>query len=374
MNRLKIGYFVGSMNCGGAETMLMNIFEKLDKSKYDVTFIVNISKPGWYDSRIKELGGKILNIKRMDKLNIKKYIEYLKNIFIKEKFDIIHSHTFLHTGFVMKAAKEANIKIRIAHSHSNMDVKNTGIKYKLKKVFLRKMILKNATNLVACSHESGICLFGKTFDNVGIVINNPIKVEEIRKNIDNNARAKELKKIYDISPSKLVIGHVGRFVDVKNHEFLIQIADKLKKSNVDFKLFLIGDGELKEKIEKKVIELGLKDDIIFTGNILNVYEFINLFDIFLLPSLYEGLPLSALEAQGFGKMCILSDRITREIDIIQEKVIHLAIDDANLWADEIILNLNKIDNKENPDTIDMLVSKGYDTNSIIRKLEYIYGG
>lgn len=368
-NKVKILYFVGSMNCGGTETMLMNIFRELDNKNFEITFAINEKEEGWYEKEILSLNGKILRIKKIGDIGLTKYIKYLSNIFREGKYDVVHSHTFLHSGFVMKAARKAGVKVRIAHSHSAMDHFERSIKYFLKKFFLQKLILKNSTHLLACSTEAGLCLFGKKFYKKGIVIKNPIRIKEIKKIIEEDQS--KIKEKYNIKQNELVIGHVGRFVEVKNHKFILEIAKKLKKQNIDFKMFLIGEGELFEEIKNKCYEMALDDLIIFTGNKANVYEYINSFDVFILPSFYEGLPLTAIESQGFGVKSLVSNKVSKESDLGIGILEFLDIDSSpKLWVEKILGA--KEAKKDTKKSIQALIDNGYKIEDIIEKLENIY--
>ncbi|MCI9246436.1 MAG: glycosyltransferase family 1 protein [Clostridia bacterium] len=371
MSKIKVLEFVGSMNCGGAETMLMNIFRKFDKEKYEFTFMVNIQEKGWYDDEILALGGKIVRINKIQNGRLNQYINYLANLFIEGNYDVVHAHTFLHSGFVMKAAKKAGIKVRITHSHSAMDHFEKSMKYKFKKKYLQNLILKNANYLLACSTEAGECLFGKQFQTRGRIVKNSIRIDEIEKITDS----KNLKDEYNIQESELILGHIGRFVEIKNHQFLLEIAKTLKEKNICFKMFLIGNGGLFEKVQEQCNQLGLKDNIIFTGIRDNVYEYINMFDIFLLPSLYEGLPLTAIEAQGFGVKSLISDKVSKEVDLHIDLVKFLPVDEkVEIWTEEIIeQSKNKIyKNKEQG--ISALKREGYGVESTIEALTNIYNG
>lgn len=368
---IKVAQFVGAMNCGGTETMLMNIYRNLDKSQYKFYFIENVSK-SWYDNEIEKLGGEIIRINNLNEIGLFKYINQLLKIFKEQKFDVVHSHVFLHSGIVMLSAKLANIKIRISHSHSDMSNIDSDYKYKLKKFILSFLINMFSTNLLACSEGAGIYLFGKKFKKKGTVIKNPIRINEIKNIIYDNTIFERFEKKYSLKKNQIILGHVGRFAKVKNHEFLLKIASKLKEKNIDFKMFLIGDGELFSTIQKESNKLGLNENIIFTGNLKNVYEYIKLFDIFLFPSFYEGLPLAIIEAQGFSVKCFVSNRVSQEIDLNINLIDFLDINNGvNEWVDKII-KYNKSNKKDYLKSIQALEDNGYNINSTIKKLEKIY--
>lgn len=365
--KIRVAQFVGTMNCGGTETMLMNLFRNFDKQKYEFYFIENKKEKSWYDDEIESLGGHIVRINNINDVGIKKYIQELIFIFKNKKINVVHSHVFLHSGIVMYAAKKAGIKVRISHSHSAMSKKDNS---RIKLHVLRHLILKYSTHIAACSTEAGICLFGDIFTDTGLLLNNPIELDKI-KNVDKQ-EVENLRKQYSISKNTLVIGHVGRLVEVKNHSFLIKLAQKLKEENIDFKMFFIGDGILKKDIIKQIKEKKLDNHIILTGNIpnVNVYDYMKLFDIFLLPSIYEGLPVTLIEAQASNLYSIVSSNISKECDLGLELVKFESISDIDSWKDDIInFKKKKISSKKIYSTID---EKKYSFSSIVPEYEKLY--
>lgn len=371
MKKIKILQFVGGMNCGGTETMLMNLFRKMDKEKYDFTFAVNIEGEGWYDKEILELGGKIIKVNRLENLGVSKYIDHLVTVIKEGNYDAIHSHTFLHSGLIMKAAKKAGVKIRISHSHSAMDNFEKSFKYKLKKFFLQRLILSNSTHIVACSTEAGYCLFGKEFNKRGVLLPNPIKLNEVMKcKKEASEIIKTMKKQYCIADNCFIVGHVGRLVDIKNHRFMIQIAKRLKEKQFKFKMFFLGDGELKETIEKQIKDNGLIDEIILTGNVSNVYEYMQLFDLLLLPSFYEGLPVTLVEAQASGLFSFVSSNVSKESDLGLNLIDFLELDNIDEWIDKII-KYEKV-NISDKKIISKISEKKYSDEISIKEYEKLY--
>ncbi len=362
--KIKVAQFVGSMNCGGTETMLMNLLKYLDKEKYEFVFIENVKEKSWYSDEIEKLGGSIIKIQNFSMKNIFSYIRELKFVFKKEKFDVIHSHTFLHSGIVLYAAKKAKIKIRIAHSHSAMRAEDNGF---IKKCFLQYLLNKYSNVKIACSTEAGICLFGKKFKKLGKVLPNPIELSLYK----NNDKVKEkLRERYSINNKTFIIGHVGRLVEVKNHNFMLHIADELKRKKFDFKLFFVGDGDLKEEIKKEIKQKELENNIIMTGNVNNVNEYMQLFDLLLLPSFYEGLPVTLVESQASNLFAYVSNNVSREADFNLGLIEFLDINDVKLWTNKII-NYKKKDIKY--DKIkESLQNKNFDVAKTIKIYEDIY--
>lgn len=330
--RIKVAQFVGSMNCGGTETMLFNLFKNIDKKTYEFTFIENTEEKSWYDDEIEKLGGKIIRIKKMEKMGIIKYIKQLTTIFNNEKFDVVHSHVFLHSGIVMLAAKKAKVRKRISHSHSAMGKRDYN---PLKMLCMKKFILKYSTNIVACSKEAGICLFGKNFLKNGIILPNPIDLKRINE-ISESSIKKIIEKHRLNINKELIIGHVGRLEEVKNHDFMIKVLKKLKDNNFKFKMFFLGDGTLKKQIQEKILQNKLENDIIMTGNVSNVYEYMKVFDLLLLPSKYEGLPVTLIEAQAAGLYSIVSKNVSSESDLGLNLIEFIDINDENEWVKRII--------------------------------------
>lgn len=370
MKKIKVAEFVGSMNCGGTETMLMNIFRNIDREKYEIHFIETVSEKCWYDDEIIKLGGKIIKLKEK-KSNIFAYIKSLIKLFKTNNYDVVHSHTYLHSGIIMYAAKKAGINKRIAHSHSNMNTVKHTIIYKIKKTLLQRLILKYANKLVACSKEAGISLFGKKFEKDGIILHNPVELDKID-NIDEN-KVNDIKRKYAIlsNDKQIILGHVGRFIPIKNHKFLIEIARILSDKKIDFKLFLLGNGENVENVKKLINEYNLEKYIIMTGNVKNVYDYMSLMDVFLMPSLYEGLPLTAIEAQASGVNCVLSNNISRETDLGLGIVKFLSLNNIEDWIEQILI-LSKKEKLDKQTIKNKIIYSKFDTESVIKEVEKLY--
>lgn len=364
----KVLHIVGGMDIGGTETMLMNLYRQIHKdTRFD--FISYYDRDGYYDKEIIELGGKIISTKSPAEIGQLKAIKNLYKIIKEGRYDIVHAHTLFNCGIAMIAAKLAGTKIRISHSHTNLDMGNSIIK-KIYFTIMRILIILFSTNYIACSNSAGKYLFGKN-----IIKNNKYKVlpnyVDYTKflNCDNNISLISKLKLND---DDIIIGHIGRFVDAKNHNFLIEVANKMINKDNRIKLILVGDGPLKEEIEKKVVKLGISDNVFFLGLRKDVDFILNSCDIFIFPSIYEGLGLVMLEAQACGLPCLVSEAIQPEANLGIGLVKQIKLDDGiDKWADEAVKLIGKKNN--NKEAIEeAFKAKGYEIEDIVNTLLDVY--
>ena len=333
---IRVLQIIGSMNLGGAENFLMNVYRKIDRTKVQFDFVVH--KQGVFDDEIKKLGGEIYYIKPLQKVGPIKYKKELKGIFDSKKYRIVHSQIDQVSGFILKVAYQCGIPVRIAHSHSSKN--SNSFVGKIYKSYLQKKINKYSTKRYACSDKAGKWLYKRAdFE----VINNGI---DINKFVFNANERKKMRKQYNIDDSTLVIGHVGRFMDAKNHEYLIDIFNDYNKNvNANSALLLIGSGELKEKIILKVNKLNLNKNVIFLEGLTDVYRYYNMMDIFVFPSIYEGLPLTLIEAQVNGLKCLISKNVTSQCQITNKCEFLDINQSSQIWANKITKSENRIINK-----------------------------
>ena len=363
MEPIRVLQVVTIMNRGGLETMLMNYYRKLDKSKIQFDFMTNRVERGHYDDEMEALGGKIYRLSPIKPGKYNKYFKELDNFFNEHKeYKVVHSHINENSGFVLKAAKKAGIECRIAHSHLS-DLK-LDYKYPFR-VYARRNLKGNVSDYFACSKRAGEWLFGKDISNSGkvTVLNNAVDTEKFRFNeeVRNNIRRK-----LDIEGKK-VIGHVGRFNPQKNHEFLIDVFNEIYKKDKDIVLLLVGDGYLKEKIEEKVNKLGLDKSVEFLGVREDIPELMQAMDLFLFPSQFEGLAVVMVEAQAAGLKVITSTGVTKESDITNNVEFIDLSKGAEYWAD-IVLNSDF----KKRDDINLMVKKGYDSTNNVKWLSDFY--
>lgn len=363
MEPIRVLQVVTIMNRGGLETMLMNYYRKLDKTKIQFDFMTNRLERGHYDDEIEALGGKIYRLSPIKPGNYNKYFKELDEFFKEHKeYKVVHSHINENSGFVLKAAKKAGIECRVAHSHLS-DLK-LDYKYPFR-VYARRNLKGNVSDYFACSQRAGEWLFGKEISSSGkvIVLNNAVDTEKFKINKDIRDKVRMELGIED----KKVIGHVGRFNPQKNHEFLIDIFNEVYKKDKGIVLLLIGDGYLKEKIEDKVKKLNLEQGVKFLGVREDIPELMQGMDLFLFPSQFEGLAVVMVEAQAAGLKVITSTGVTKESDITNNVEFIELSKGAEYWAD-IIINSDF----KKKDSIKMMISKGYDSTNNVKWLSDFY--
>ena len=361
-NFIRILYVNGGlMNRGGIESYMMNYYHHFDRTKIQIDFIVhNAGGYGYYDDEIKRLGGRIFVLPQKSKHPFT-YTHQLKSIFKKNDYKIIHTHMDAMGAWVLKVAKQCGIPIRIAHSHNTQHLSTNPIKL----FFLeqaRKSINRYATHRMACSESAGKWLFGdKSFQ----IIHNAIDIDKYLFNPDTR---KDIRKKWNINQNDFLIGHVGRFDTQKNHDFFINVFRQVHQICPQCKLILIGEGQLMQNVKTKVEQYNLKDSVIFAGSRNDANLFYNAFDLFILPSLFEGLGIVAIEAEVNGCTAFLSDRVPQEAKL-SDKVSYLPLN-SDIWKDNIVRLVN-INEKRQAALFDPYQS-GYDINIEAKKLQDIY--
>jgi glycosyltransferase involved in cell wall biosynthesis len=301
----------GRMMNGGIEAYMMNYYRHLDRTKFQIDFVVHGFERGIQDDEIEKLGGKIYRVPVKSKNPLKNYLA-LKKILKSGEYKIVHSHMDAMSVVPLKIAKKCGVPVRIAHSHNMAHLTNNPLKIKLNDM-AKKNLPASATHLFACSRGAGEWLFGAENKNRVEIIPNAIDVEKIA----FNARIRqEIRRELKIADDEICVGHVGRFEYQKNHEFLVEAFAELTAKNCGkFRLILIGDGSLKESVRNLCEEKNISRLVTILDGRNDVWKFYNAFDLFCLPSHFEGLPVVLVEAQDNGLKCLVSDKVPREADI-----------------------------------------------------------
>ena len=333
----KILHYVGSMNRGGMEMFIMNLFHHIDRKELMFDFAIHGSSVGDFQEEIDNLGGNWYFFPKMRKNPIKYRMAW--RTFWKDhagEYCAFHFHTnSLANIIAIDEAARAGVPIRIIHSHSSMANKGrlqwlNDILHNLHK----KRLPKLATHLFACSDKAASWLFGDTkIDSLPVIqINNGIDIEKFQYNETNR---EHIRKLLGLDSLK-VIGHVGAFLPVKNHKFIVDVIDKAYEMDPSVRCIFIGHGSLFEEIKGLVSSRNLNDVILFLGPQNNVHEWLSAMDVFIMPSLYEGLPVSLIEVQANGLPAIISDTITDRVKLQKNMFYKSLSDGPSEWAKEII--------------------------------------
>ena len=352
---------VSSMNTGGAETFLMKIFRNLDRENYQMDFYCMSMENGFYENEIISLGGKVYHSIPKSKNPLKSFLE-LKKIVEDEKYDSvmrISQHSLATLDLI--AAKMGGAKILIQRSSNSNSSSYFG---KILHFVFKWLPKKIPTIKLAPSTEAAEYTFGKnSVKKLEVnLIKNALNIEDF---IFDNKKRQEIRSEFNIT-NKFVIGHIGRISMQKNHNFLIDIFKEVVKKEENSLLLIIGVGELEAEIKEKIKKNNLEDKVIFTGIRSDIPSLLMAMDVFVFPSLYEGLPNTVIEAQATGLPCVISDKITKEVKITQSVYRKSLEENESIWAEKI-LSLKNIN--RNVDVKKEFIRAGYDINSVVEKLE-----
>lgn len=368
---IRILHAVGGMNRGGIETWLMHILQHIDRDRFKMDFLVHTNDPCDYDEQVRALGSRIIACPEAHKPWI--YSGKLTRI-LREygPYDIVHSHVHHFSGYILRLAKQAGVPTRISHSHNDTAANQAqaGFKRRLYLKLMRSWIDNYANSGLACSHKAAASFFGTDWDAdprwqalyYGIDLK-PFQAA------NNNI---ETRKELGIPEDAFVIGHVGRFVEQKNHRFLVEIVAEVAKREPKTRLLLIGDGELRSQIEEQVTFFGLRDQTIFAGIRSDVPQLMQTMNTFLLPSLFEGLGLVLIEAQAAGTACLFSDVIPQEVDLVPPLMKRLSLSQSpSEWAQALLDQQANI-SLTRQDALTQVKASIFNIESAVTRLEDIY--
>ena len=328
---IRVLQVLGGLNLGGAETMVMNLYRRIDKSKIQFDFIIHLQDKQAYEDEVLSMGGKVYRFPAFNGRNLIIQRNLWEKFFIEHKeYKILHSHVRSYASVYIPIANKYGLKT-IIHSHSTSN--GNGLSAIIKNI-MQYPLRFQADYLFACSEEAGQWLFGKKAckKNNYKVIHNAI---DSKKFSFCSIKRKEIREKLGIN-DKFVIGHVGRMTKPKNHTFLLRIFLEVRKIRKDAVLLLIGDGELRSSMEKEIRNLGIMDKVLALGSKNNIQDYYQAMDVFVFPSLWEGLGIVCIEAQASGLPCVVSENVPKEIDL-GENLIHVMnlSDGEKKWADVI---------------------------------------
>lgn len=358
---IRVLHMLGSLDVGGSQIMLLNLYRNIDRECVQFDIVLDHPESQSLASEFKKLGSRIFILPNFGGWNFREVCNSWKQFFKDHpEYKILHSHVRSYASLFFPIAKKYGVKT-IIHSHSTNEGK--GISRIIKRI-MEYPLRHQADYLMACSNEAGKWLYGEKAcrKNNYIFLPNAIDTDKYR---FSKETAETYRKIFGLQ-GKFVLGHVGRFHEAKNHMFLLNIFAKVLEKRSDAVLLLVGDGELRSEIEYKIRELGIENQVILTGSREDVPQLLQAMDIFVFPSRWEGLPVTVVEAQAAGLPCLISDKITTDVDL-SALVNRLPIDDSNIWA-EAILNSDT----KRMDVIPEIKKAGFDVKDTAKFLTDLY--
>lgn len=363
---IRILHVIGAMNRAGAETLVMNIYRKIDRTRFQFDFLVHTKEKCDYDDEILTLGGKIYRISPFNGVNIISYKKELNKHFSEHpEHNIIHNH-MTSTAYVVSKQAHKFHRYSIIHTHSKNFYK--GIQHLAFSIaaFPLRFV---GDYFLACSTEAAVNTFGAGIldKDTYTTLHNAIDLSSF---YCTNKEHITLKENYGLKNCP-VFGHVGRFVPEKNHDFLIESFFYIKKSLPNAILLLAGKGSLEDKIKEKVQELGIDDSVYFIGVSDKIDQFLKLIDVFIFPSINEGLGLAAIEAQAAGATCVLSKGLPDLALIVSSIKISLSLGPQK-WAEVSLYAYNRSLINDRKKSISAIAEKGFDILDVRNQLLTIY--
>lgn len=371
---IRILHIMGGMHRGGVETCLMQFLRKIDRQRFQIDILVHTPQKCAYDHEIAGMGIPIIPCPYYQNP-----LRYALNFFqiLKEfgPYDIIHSHVHHYSGFTLRLARLAGIRRLIVHSHSDtlgLDRRAGGWR-KFYLEWMKSWINRFASAGLACSREAAKALYGGNWekDPRWQVLYCAIDLEPFK----ISAGGSSVRERLQIPPDAFVIGHVGRFTEAKNHGFLLRIFAEILAQNPLGYLLLVGDGGLMEAIKAEAESLGILDKVIFTGAVSNVPVLLrDAMDLFVFPSLYEGLPLALLEAQAAGLPCIISSNVSEEGIVVKPLVQRLPLSaPVSVWAETAgRIRKNPNQNISRSEALSLMKNSPFNINVSVKSLEKLY--
>lgn len=349
------------MDRGGAETMVMNYYRHIDRAKVQFDFLVHREQRGAYDDEIESMGGKIYRMCPVYPQNFVRYKHDLHSFFqLHPEYKIVHSHMSELGYFAFREAEQQGVPVRICHAHNaphGFDAKM------IVRTYFKKRMMPHLTHLFMCGEESGKWLYGEKNKSRFIMLNNAIDAASYTYDL---SKREELRRQLGLA-DELVIGHVGRFNPQKNHPFLLDIFAALLKKEPSAILLLVG-GENMLKIQAKAHALGIAEHVRFLGVRSDVADLMQAMDVFVFPSLYEGLGIVLIEAQAAGLPCVVSDTIPREAYLTDLVTAEKLSSSVETWADNILekRNFPRTDRRAE------IAAHGFDITTEAVKLQEFY--
>lgn len=358
---IRVLQMIASLYSGGSQAMLMNIYRNIDRTKVQFDFIIEHPEYDYYLSEIESLGGKVYTLPAFKGSNLKEVKDAWNKFFIEHpEYKILHSHSRSHASIYLPIARKYGLKT-IIHSHNTSN--GSGIKAIVKNI-MQYPLRFQADYYIGCSIKAGEWLFGERIVNSNkfFVLNNAIDADKFR---FNEKIRDEYRKEFNVI-DKTVYLQVGSLSKQKNHLFSIEVFNKLSKVKDNIVLYVAGVGDLKQDIEAKIREFGLEEKVILLGRRSDISNLLQMVDCYIMPSIYEGLSVAAVEAQASGITCILSDTVSKEVKISDNcEFLPLEVDK---WVNRLNSTFNRIDSYK------QIKDAGYDVKDSAKKMQEFYEG
>lgn len=363
--RIKVLIVAGAMNIGGIENQLMHLLRQADKTKFQIDFTTTADHP-FYQDEIELLGGRCIQIPATEGKHFLRYCRALYRVIKDGQYDIVHSHELFHSGMVLLTARLAGVKHRFVHAHSSNQGRGD-LKRRTYYWFMRRLILWNATEFLACSSFSARFLYGSGIigrDNYHMIVNS---VETARFLPDETGAD-------GVDKARPEILQVGRFSDEKNYLFSVQVAEACRRHGDDYHFVFVGNNgeEYEASVRRLIEEKQLGDTVCLLGIRKDVDQLMKRSDAFLLPSKYEGMPLTLIEAQSAGLPCVVADTFSHEVDFGINAVEWLKLEDgAEAWANALERAVCK-GRAERQEVVNAIDAGGFDSKAFAQKICGLY--
>lgn len=373
---IRVLHFIGSMTNGGAESYIMNQYRNIDRTKVQFDFLTTREGEYAFNEEIRRLGGKIYVVRSPKEQGALGYVRDIVKVLKNDKrIKVVHSHTLYSCGYSVLAGFLGGVKIRISHSHNTKKYTDGGLKRKLYQFVMRSLILTFSTNYFACGQEAGVNLYGKRYlkSKKSKFIPNSVDIDRFE--LTSTEQRSQLKQSLGIAENLPVYTNIGRFTEQKNHKYQLKIIKALKQAGHDFRYLMVGQGELMDDIQKLAEDMDIADKIIFTGARQDIPDILSITDLFVMPSLYEGLPVTMIEAQAAGVPCACSDTITHQADIGLDMISYIGISDDDLpkW-EKACTGFPKKDQFKREKIVQQLKQLSFDSKAGAQNLCSIYIG
>lgn len=365
MESIRVLHNIASLHFGGSQAFVMNIYNNIDREKVQFDFVVTPEERKDLYSQVEQMGGRIFVCPKYTGKNHFAYCKWWDDFFTEHpEYHVIHGHVRSTASIYLKIAKKHGL-VTIAHSHSTSN--GSGISAIVKDM-LRLPIRHTADYLFACSDKAGKWLYGEKATeqpNYRMIPNGV----DLRRFAFCEEKRQQMRQDLGIAEDTFVLGHIGRFTVPKNHQFLVELFAEYHKENPNSRLLLVGDGELFGTVQQQCTQLGIRDAVIMVGSKTNTEDYYQTMDVFVFPSLWEGLPVSVVEAQANGLHCLLSDVITHDVDLT-DQVKYLALANKKVWLCEIA-NLQR-KHRIAVTTENMAKLQPFDATAVAKQLQSFY--